>query len=286
MTPMAPLDGVVIYKMTGSGNDFVFADGRTAPLELWTTENVRRVCSRQTGVGTDGLVILEPGSRSGAVRFQFFNSDGSRAPMCGNAALCATRLSAWLELAPPQGMVLETDAGDVRSRCVEPTNSLAEIALPEPGALIAPEINREQGEHSIHFTTVGVPHVVVMVDDLRRPGLMDRGRALRSHPALGAGGANVNFATRVGAEWAMRTYERGVEDETLACGTGAVASTAVLCRWGDARPPLRFRTASGAVLTVLGDLDGTVLRSPRLVGEGRIVFRAILGGNPECVVAD
>jgi len=282
---VAPLDGVVIFKMTGSGNDFVFVDGRTAPIALWTPEHVQQVCARRTGVGTDGLVVLEPGSRAGAVRFHFFNSDGSRAPMCGNAALCATRLSAWLELAPPQGMVLETDAGEVRSRCVDPRKSLAEIALPDPGALHEPRIDAEQGEHSIHFTTVGVPHVVVMVDDLGRPDLMQRGRVLRSHPALGPGGANVNFAARAGSEWAMRTYERGVEDETLACGTGAVASTAVLCRTLDASLPVRFRTASGAVLTVMGELDHGSLRTPRLIGEGRILFRAILGGNPECVIA-
>jgi len=283
---MSQLDGVVIFKMTGSGNDFVFVDGRTAPPALWDANNIRRVCSRRTGIGTDGLVVLEPGSRRGAVRFHFFNSDGSRASMCGNAALCATRLAAWLELAPPTGMVLETDAGEVRSRCVDPGNALAEIALPAPGTLTAPRIDPEAGETSIHFTTVGVPHVVVMVDDLRRPGLMDRGRVLRSHPAIAPGGANVNFAARVGSEWAMRTYERGVEAETLACGTGAVASTAVLCSSGKAELPLRFRTASGAILTVSGELERGALRSPRLVGEGRILFRAILGGDPECAMAD
>ena len=282
MTESAPLDGIVIFKMSGSGNDFVFVDGRGTPAGLWSAEQIRRVCARRTGVGADGLVVLEPGSHPGAVRFHFFNRDGSRGAMCGNGALCATRLAAWLELAPPTGMVLETDAGEVRSRCLGGDGELAQIGLPDAAVPVAPDIELEAGERSVHYTKVGVDHLVVLLDDLQRPGLMERGRALRSHPALGPAGANVNFAARGPGGWAMRTFERGVEAETMACGTGAVATAAVLCGSGQGTLPIAIQTASGVTLEVSGRVRGTSILEPRLTGEGRLVFRAVLGGNDEC----
>ena len=135
------MDGTVVYKVTGSGNDFVMLDGRTEPLERWTPELIREICARGTGVGADGFAVLQPGSRPGAVRFHFFNADGGRSAMCGNAALCATRLSAWLELGPAAGQVVETDSGDVPARC-----------LPGPGQrerdhLYAPERRRPGAHH-------------------------------------------------------------------------------------------------------------------------------------------
>ena len=268
-------DGIVIYKMSGSGNDFVMVDGRTQPLERWTPELIRDVCSRGTGVGADGLAVLEPGSRPGAVRFHFFNCDGSRASMCGNGALCATRLAAWLELAPSDGLTLETDAGDVEGWCL-PGEEAAEILAPPVGELTQPEIKLAPGEHSIHLTTVGVPHLIVLVDDLAAVPLLQRGRALRSHPALPEG-ANVNFLANGDGGWALRTYERGVEAETMACGTGAVAAAAVLAQAGQAEPPLQIGMASGTLLTISADLaPDRSLERARLAGPARLVFRAII----------
>jgi diaminopimelate epimerase len=126
---------------------------------------------------------------------------------------------------------------------------------------------------------VGVPHLVVRVDQLAAVPIMERGRALRFDPALGAWGANVNFVAQAqgGGGWAMRTYERGVEGETLACGTGAVATASVLALSGEASLPLEIRTASGRVLCVSGQLAGREVRRATLSGEGRLVFRAVLG---------
>ncbi len=277
-------DGLVVYKMTGSGNDFVFVDGRTAHPDIWDAAAIEAVCDRHLGVGGDGLVILEPGSGPGKVRFHFFNRDGSRGAMCGNAALCATRLAAWLELAPASGVILETDAGLVRSRCLPEKEERAELELPEPSEVEHPSIPLEPGERSIHLLTVGVPHLVVRVENIKAPGLMDRGRALRWHPGAGPSGANVNF---VGpgepGVWAMRTYERGVEGETLACGTGAVAAATILCLGTEERLPLDMRTALGYTITVSADVGrNRVLSRPRLAGQGRLVFRAVLGANGVC----
>src|SRR3989440_7557190 len=138
------LAGLPIYKMTGSGNDFVMVDGRhTSPAD-WSEADIRAVCARGTGVGADGLVFVSPGSSRNAVRMIYFNADASRAAMCGNAALCSTRLAARLGLANPQRMTLETDAATYESRCM-PDGERAELHLapvhppaPVPGLAIAP----------------------------------------------------------------------------------------------------------------------------------------------------
>jgi diaminopimelate epimerase len=282
------MKGVVVYKVTGSGNDFVMCDGRLVPVDLWTPEAIRSICDRHHGVGADGFVVLEPGSQSGAVRFHFFNNDGRRAPMCGNAALCATRLAAHLELAPPEGMVLETDSGPYRTRCLSASDGRAEIELGSVAISPAPRVALHEPEGPAHLAMVGVPHLVVQVPDVGVVDLEERGRALRWDPALAPEGANVNFVspaksdavepTAGAVRWQMRTYERGVEGETLACGTGAVAVAAALWRCGAIRQlPLDILTASGRVLRVDGE-PGTSggIASARLEGEARILFKACL----------
>jgi diaminopimelate epimerase len=279
------LEGTVIYKMTGSGNDFVFVDGRVDRADWWTAERIRAVCARGTGVGADGFVVLQPGSASGAVRFNFFNADGDRSEMCGNAALCSIRLSAWLELANPGRMILETDAGNFPGRCIEGEPERAEIELPSASPQLSPEIPLAPGEQAMRLTTVGVPHLVVLVDDVASVLVEARGRELRHHAQLGPTGANVNFLGNGGSTWAMRTYERGVEAETLACGTGAVACAAMLAATRHQALPLDLHTRSGLCLTVSGTQgpDGSLNR-PYLVGQARLVYRAIVGGANRCTL--
>ena len=270
--------GVVVYKMTGSGNDFVFVDGRWTPPETWDSARIRQVCDRRNGLGADGFAILEPGAVSGHIRFHFFNSDGRRAPMCGNGTLCATRMARWLELAPTDDMVLETDAGEMLTRVLPGPEQRSELRLGITPELSCPEgIELRDGEHSIHFTSVGVPHLVLVVTDVGAVPVEQRGRELRHHDAMRPLGANVNFVSRAGSDWAMRTYERGVEAETLACGTGAVACAAVLVASGQATLPWNVRTTSGRVVTVAGTVTAAgVIQQPCLIGEGRLVLRAVI----------
>lgn len=270
--------GTVLYKMSGSGNDFVFADGRSAPVASWSPDRIQAVCDRHRGLGADGLVVVEPGSEKNAIRFHFFNNDGSRAAMCGNGALCATRIAARLELADPAGMVLETDAGTYRSRCLDGAGERAELTLGDLAAGSCPGVRLAAGEDEGYLLSVGVPHLVVLVDDVAKVRLGERGRALRTDPTLGPGGANVNFLSQGSQGWCMRTYERGVEGETLACGTGAVAAASVLALTGRSALPLELQTASGRFLGVSGDAQmGRGVRRAGLIGEGRLVFRAVLG---------
>jgi diaminopimelate epimerase len=272
------MNGLVVYKLSGSGNDFVFADGRLAPVESWDAETIRQLCDRRSGVGADGFAVLEPGSAPDHIRFHFFNNDGHRAPMCGNGSLCATRMACWLELVPGSEMVLETDAGEVRTRFLGGPEQRSEFKLAAISQPQQPEIETVPGEHSVHFATVAVPHLVVVVDDVEQVSLMERGRELRLHPAMQPDGTNVNFVSGGPAAWAMRTYERGVEAETLACGTGAVACAATLCHLGLVDTlPWEVGTASGMTLAVNGRIEGRELHDPSLIGESRLVFRALLG---------
>jgi len=260
--------------MTGSGNDFVVLDGRETSLDAWPPARIRAICDRRSGVGADGLVLLSP-EPDGAVRMVYFNADGSRAEMCGNAALCSMRLAATLGMAN-DAVRLHTDSGVVESRCVGP-GWAAEIRLPD---VEAPEpvdgVALVPGERRMARITVGVPHLVLLVDDAGTVDVTGRGATLRHHPAFQPAGVNVNFVARAPAAqeaaWTMRTYERGVEGETLACGTGTVAVGAALASWGLDRLPVRIASRGGKTFSVAGHLEGGRVLEPWLCGEGRLVF--------------
>jgi diaminopimelate epimerase len=271
--------GTIIYKMTGSGNDFVMLDGRFTSPDRWPATRVAAICDRRSGVGADGLVILTPDG-PGRVRMTYWNSDGSRAAMCGNAALCSTRLSVYLELAEPGELCLLTDAGVVSARS-NGADDQAEIQLPDAEVPVeVPGLEPAAGERWLALGTVGVPHLIVRVDDIERIDLPARGRALRFYPRLGDAGANVNFVAPglAGDPWVIRTYERGVEGETLACGTGTVAAGIVLAARGEASLPLRFRSRGGPELLVRAELNEGRAQDIWLGGQGRLLFRGVWEG--------
>jgi diaminopimelate epimerase len=271
-------DAPTLYKMCGSGNDFVFLDGRETRLGDWPAARIIAICDRRTGVGADGLVLLDPEGPD-AVRMHFYNSDGGRAAMCGNASLCSTRLAQRLGLLGlGHELSLRTDAGDVRARCIG-DGDRAEIRLPSFGMPAdRPDIRRQPGEQWIRFATVGVPHLVVLVDDVARVDVEHRGRELRHHPALGEAGANVNFVSRPATRgpWPIRTFERGVEGETLACGTGTVAAAVAIAPEAGGTLPAHFTSWGGFPLTVRATLAGDEVQDVWLEGQGRLVFTAHL----------
>jgi diaminopimelate epimerase len=271
------MTGRQFFKMSGSGNDFVFVDAREEPAGVLETEPaIREVCARATGVGADGIVFLER-TPAATLGMRYFNADGSVASLCGNATLCATRLAVELDAAAPAGFTIETGSGVVGARIAasgQPEIDLQPVEEVREDAGIEPI----DGERRAGFALVGVPHLVVLVDDVERVDVVGRGRPLRRHPSLRQG-ANVNFVSRdpsAAGGFRVRTYERGVEGETLACGSGAVASAILLTAWGEIEGPVALRTRSGRTLTVrLGRADGQWLAS--LSGEGRIVFTGHLG---------
>jgi diaminopimelate epimerase len=243
---------------------------------------MRAICARGTGIGADGVVFVGPGRKAGSARMIYYNADGSHAAMCGNAALCSTTLAAHLGIAPASGMDLETDAGTYRSRSGERGRAELHLAPVDPPAVV-PGLELGPAEQRAALARVGVPHLVVAVDDVDAVALMERGRALRSDPSLGTEGANINFISsgrpsRDGrAVWRMRTYERGVEGETLACGTGAVAAACAIEEWGLGRLPVDIQSRSDRLLTIRA-CKGANGRYEEvwLVGEGRMVFRGVI----------
>lgn len=273
--------GREFYKMSGSGNDFVFVDTRVAPAgPLASAEVVGAICARGTGIGADGVCFLEA-SDSASIRLIYLNADGSRADLCGNATLCTARLCRELGVVSAEEFSIETDSGILGARF---HGNQPEIDLLPVGDIMEDAgIPIGTGERRIGFALAGVPHLVMVVDDLDGVDVVGRGRPLRRHPSLKAG-ANVNFVQPAGGNrFRYRTYERGVEAETLACGTGAVATAVLLTRWGMAHGPVTIQTRSGRDLAVRFSGDGDTPR-PSLMGEARITYRGTFGELPGLTV--
>ncbi len=270
----ARVEGQQFYKMTGSGNDFVVFNAAAGSVNhLENEEAIRSLSARGTGVGADGVVFLER-SGEGDVRMRYYNSDGSEAALCGNASLCSTRLAVDLGLAQGGGFVLHTAAGALKARI---RDGLPEVDL-EPVYDVKPDasdLGRRTGEARLGYACAGVPHVVVEIPNIESADVTGRGSELRNHPAL-AEGANVNFVSKRGdGSFTYRTYERGVEGETLACGTGAVATAILLSTWGESGKETTLWTRSALPLTVTlrREKDSWL---PSLRGEGRLVFEGTI----------
>ncbi len=271
---------VPFYKLTGSGNDFVFFDERAPAARIAlaayrTPAMIEAVCDRRNGVGADGVVFVER-VVGREVRIAYYNRDGSRAALCGNATLCTARLAAELGAVgePSSGFVVVTDAGRLAARVPGVGDPVIEIGPVLDVAVSAPDVALQAGERAVGYALAGVPHLVVLVDDVRTVELTARGAALRAPTRERPNGANVNWVSGAGARWRMRTFERGVEGETLACGTGAVAAATVIARWTGERAVITLVTGSGRPVDVVpAEHDGGVAT---LAGEGRLVYAGTL----------
>jgi diaminopimelate epimerase len=266
-------------KMSGAGNDFVVIDNRGNRLGE-ASDLTRRICTPRLSVGADGLILVEASARA-TFRMRYYNSDGSFGAFCANGTRCAARF-AFLNVIAPRRMTIETDAGIVGAEIGD--HGEVTLALPPPHSFLA-ERPLRVGETLVHGSsiTVGVPHYVVFLRrDLWKQEIDPLGRAIRSHPDLGPEGANVNFVAI--REWhaiEVRTFERGVEGETLACGSGVVASVASAALFGKVKSPVLVLTRSGVSLEVSLDVAGSEVDNVRLRGDARLVYRATL--TPETV---
>jgi diaminopimelate epimerase len=281
-------DPLTFSKMAGGGNDFVVVDNRAGrvgdPAAL-----ARRICTRALSVGADGLVLVE-GSARATFRMRYWNSDGSLGEFCGNGTRCAARF-AFLNVIAGRRMTIETDSGIVGAEIGD--GGIVTITMPSPQSFRA-ERPLAVGRQTIRGSSirVGVPHYVVFLrDELWSQNIVPLGRAIRTHPELEAdGGANVNFVT-VRGEHALevRTYERGVENETLACGSGIVSSAVVGALFGKVQSPVSVLTRSGITLTVEFVLRDGYAEEVRLRGDARLIYRATItpetleGFDPEFV---
>ena len=280
---MTDAPGIAFTKMSGSGNDFVVVDDRAAVLPADLSAFARGVCRRGHSLGADGVVVLDtPAGLAPGVEFRwtYLNADGSAGEMCGNGAMCGARLAVLRGIAPARCR-FQTPSGIVVAE-VDPGSERVAIAIPDVARPAEPvTLATEVGPLALHPVTVGVPHAVVFVDDadaVADAATFDRvGRAIRHAPAFPAG-VNVDVVSPAGADrWRMRTYERGVEAETLACGTGAVASAIVAAGLGLCHSPIDIVTSGGPTLTVTFDAgaDGSA-HSVRLRGTATIIAEGVL----------
>ncbi len=262
--------------MAGGGNDFLVfeADGRSLSAE--DRRRVALLCRRGLSVGADGALFLSGGAES-RVHLDYFNADGGLASFCANGTRCAARYAVTRRLVAGDTPVLETGWATIAARVDGEAVSLALPPLPKPGdALTIPE--SEDGLPPTGTPMhVGVPHLVVFVDgDLEALDVARLGPPLRRLPPMPQG-ANVNFVRVVGPDRiAVRTYERGVEAETLACGSGVVASAVVATRQGRVQAPIFCETKSGAVFTVAFSGGTDVIGDAVLTGDAREIFTAEL----------
>jgi len=268
-------------KYSGAGNDFVIAraDDRSDPIGA---ELARRVCSRRTGVGVDGLILVY--LRPDGIRVWFFNPDGSEFSTCGNGSRCAARFASDEGLGDPAGFVLETPAGEIDARVDGDQVSLdyhIDVSLRGPIEVAGPT-----GPEDSWLVQIGVPHLVLPLDRMPVGPIEELCRPLRRLDGLGPAGANVNLVSLDDVSTgAVRTFERGVEAETLACGSGSMASVFALRASGKAGPQVSLRVSGGDELEIeildLSPPDGTV-RDVRLSGPAVKLFE---GTFPDTILA-
>ncbi|MFZ4774028.1 MAG: diaminopimelate epimerase [Terrimicrobiaceae bacterium] len=236
-------------KMNGAGNDFVVVDNRGGTLPL-SRETIERLCDRHRGVGADGLLAVEPAQSGADFRMRYYNADGGEADMCGNGARCFARFAVRLLPEHPGELSFETPAGLIRAKF---SDALVTINMSEPHSLREPEDLEVDGLGicEVHFLNTGVPHAVVFVEDVEAIDLATAGASLRWNPAFAPKGTNANFAQIVSpGNLILRTFERGVEGETLACGTG-VCATAILHHLSTgAAAPVSVQVRGGDTLKV------------------------------------
>jgi diaminopimelate epimerase len=255
---------------TGSGNDFIIINNFNGELNV---DEIRplipKVCARGVSIGADGFIVLE---RSDEADFEWrlFNPDGSVPEMCGNGSRCAARY-AYLNGIANKTMRFKTVAGIIRAEIKEGTNVKVELTKPS-GMLLDKDFELAGKYNSYCFVNTGVPHVVLYDDDLDNAEVGAIGRIVRFHNLFSPKGTNVNFAKVTGeSSLRIRTYERGVEGETLACGTGATACAVVSCAKGLLRSPVKVTTSGGLDLTVYVESDAVFLE-----GEARRLSKGVI----------
>jgi diaminopimelate epimerase len=261
-------------KMDGAGNDFILIDNRGGDVHL-KRDQIARLCDRHRGIGADGILLLENTSNHADFRMRYFNADGGEAEMCGNGARCFARFAnkvagakSKISFETPAGVISAELAGDlVTLQMTKPTDLRMKVPL---------QIGAEK--RIVHFINSGVPHVVVPVAQVGDVDVPQEGSAIRHHEMFSPKGANVNFIEKRGPdEIAVRTYERGVENETLACGTGVVASALVFAATENVKRVVRVLVRGGDQLRVGFERSDQQFCNVTLTGPAEFVFEGTIG---------
>jgi len=268
---------IPFYKMSGSGNDFIIIDNRNQIIaESGLSQFISGICRRKLSVGADGVILIE-NSDEVDFRWRFFNSDGSPAEMCGNGARCAARFAHVNGIAGNQ-LAFETEAGIISARI---DNDRVKVKMPNPTDLkLDYDVVLKGGRINICSVNTGVPHVIIMQDQINDVDVVNLGREIRHHRDFAPAGTNVNFCCRRRHdEIAVRTYERGVENETLACGTGSIASALIAAFKLEMTSPIRVLARSGEYLTIYFNQADSRFDDIFMEGDARIIYHGELGSD-------
>ena len=260
-------------KMSGAGNDFVMVDNRAGDIKLQPGQ-ITRICDRHCGIGADGILLLEKPVNGADFRMRYYNRDGGEAEMCGNGARCFARFANKIAGAP-ENVRFETPAGIIGAHL---HGELVTLEMSEPKDLrLSIELMTNGRKELVHFVNSGVPHAVIPVALVNDVDVRGRGRTIREHEQFSPHGANANFIeTRSAKKIAIRTYERGVEDETLACGTGVVASALIFAATENADGPISVIVRSGSELTVDFRRNRDRFQNVTLTGPADFVFEGTI----------
>jgi len=252
-------------KAVASGNDFVVIESGHKSEVRSQKSLARKICDRKYGVGADGLLILEK-SKIADVKMRIFNSDGSEAEMCGNGARCAALYTGGntARLETKAGIIqARLNADNVRIKLTDPLNIKLDIPI---------KVNKRNLK--VNFIDTGVPHAVIFVEGIKEVGVNEIGRVIRNHHKFVPRGTNVDFVEVLGRNLIeIRTYERGVEDETLACGTGTVASAIIFALKADIADKINVRTKSREILKVYFERINDKFADVWLEGKARIICK-------------
>jgi diaminopimelate epimerase len=263
-------------KMNGAGNDFVMLDNRAGQFRL-DASAIARLCDRHRGVGADGVLAVEAATRADTdFRMRYYNADGGEAEMCGNGARCFARFAGRLAARPLEQIAFETPAGVIRATF---EGERVRLDMSAPRDFRAPTPLVAAGETlPVHFIDTGVPHAVVFADDVEKIDVHRLGAALRYHEHFAPRGTNANFVQILEpGRLVIRTYERGVEGETLACGTGAVASALIYAALHGVESPVDVRVRGGDDLRIGFARHAEGFENVTLSGPADFVFAGEIG---------
>ncbi len=269
---------IAITKMSGAGNDFIVIDHRSGFIpETYQPQFAQLICRHSFSVGADGLILIED-SETEDFSWRFYNKDGSVAEMCGNGARCAARY-AWRKRIAGRRMRFATLAGTIEAELIGEQEHIR-VTMTSPSdyreSLL---ISLGESEKEVFSINTGVPHAVLFVDS-DNPPVEKWGRTLRYHEQFEPAGTNVNFVKILDeGELLVRTYERGVEGETMACGTGVVAAAIIAARQGLVESPVDVTTTGGEQLVVQFELQDDYIGNVHLQGAARIIYEAELSAE-------
>ncbi|MGA0368304.1 MAG: diaminopimelate epimerase [Kiritimatiellia bacterium] len=259
------------WKMHGAGNDFILIDDREKKFPDEDHSLIHRIATPKYGIGSEGVILIQP-SEDADFRMRFYNPDGSEVEMCGNGARCVARLAHEIGVAPAS-MQFETVAGVISAEIESADRVKLTMTRPKDLTLHA-ELSLQGQPLTYHFVNSGVPHVVIELPNLMDQDIHSLGAAIRYHDQFKPSGTNVNFIEITGPnQLRVRTYERGVEAETLACGTGIVASGLIAGSLGKVSTPVQITCAAGDVLEVNYQVEGDAIENVTLTGPAVHVFR-------------